>query len=199
MLSRVSRTPQVAHPDRAAERSLSNGCRDGDTIEGSENYYDPRSLGFTRIKGRGRSLTNVPVILHERLGNWARQLRPRFHDLPIRLIETRSSADLDAVLTGVACPVVLIDAGTQLASGLLALDLVLSRAPDALVLFDSHEPHCEASALARELGAAHVLSGFLPAPHVANLMLRWILLARRRIEQSGWSRLSETDLNGTED
>ena len=94
---------------------------------------------------------------------------------------------------------VLIDAGAQLASGLLDLDLVVYRAPDALVLFDSHEPHREASALARELGAAHVLSGFLPAPHVANLMLRWILLARRRIEQDGWSRLSETDLNATED
>ena len=117
------------HPDRAAERWLSNGCRDGDTIEASKNHYEPRSFGFNRNKGRGRSLTNVPVILHERLGNWARQLRPRLHDLPIRLIETRSSADLNAVLTGVACPVVLIDAGTQLASGLLALDLVVSRAP----------------------------------------------------------------------
>jgi hypothetical protein len=144
-------------------------------------------------------LTNVPVILHERLGNWARQLRPRFHDLPIRLIETRSWADLDAELIGVACPVVLIDAGTQLASGLLALDLVLSRAPGALVLFDTQEPHCEVTALARELGAAHVLSGFVPAPYVASLVLRWILLARRRIEQNGWSRLSEPDLNATED
>ena len=77
-------------------------------------------------------MTHVPLILHERLGNWARQLRPRLHDLPIRLFETRSRADLEAVLTGLACPVVLIDPGKHLANGLVDLDLVRTRAPDAL-------------------------------------------------------------------
>ena len=49
------------------------------------------------------------MILHERLGNWNRQLRLRLHDRPIRWFETRSRADLDGLLTGLACPVVLID------------------------------------------------------------------------------------------
>ena len=80
---------------------------------------------------------HVPLILHERLGNWARQLRPRLQNLPIRWFETRSRRDLDAVLTGLACPVVLIDPGMQLANGLVDLDLVRKRAPDALILVNN--------------------------------------------------------------
>ena len=56
-------------------------------------------------------MTRVAVILHERLGHWNRQLRPRLHDRPVRWFETRSRADLDHLLVGLACPVVLIDLG----------------------------------------------------------------------------------------
>ena len=144
-------------------------------------------------------MTNVPVILHERLGNWVRQLRPRLHDLPIRLIETRTRGDLDVILTGLASPVVLIDLGKHVSNGLLDLDLVLTRAPDAFVLVNNPESNPEVAALARELGATHVLSGFVPPPDVAGLLLRWIVLARRQIEHHGWSRTSEPELNHTED
>jgi hypothetical protein len=144
-------------------------------------------------------LTNVPVILHERLGNWARQLRPRLQNLPIRLIETRSRGDLEAILTGLASPVVLIDSGKYVSNGLLDMDLVLTRAPDALVLVNNPESNPEVAALARELGATHVLCGFVPPPDVAGLLLRWIVLARRQIEHGGWSRTSESDSNSTEE
>jgi hypothetical protein len=144
-------------------------------------------------------LTNVPVILHERLGNWARQLRARLHDVPIRLIETRSRADLGVILTGLACPVVLIDPGAHVTNGLLDIDLVVNRAPDALILVNNPEANAEVTSLARELGATHVLSGFVPPPDVAGLLLRWIVLARRQIERDGWSRTSETELDLKED
>ena len=44
--------------------------------------------------------------------------------------------------------------------------------------------------LARELGATHVASGFVPPPFVARLLARWIELAQRHIERDGWSRTS---------
>jgi len=133
------------------------------------------------------------VILHERLGNWARQLRPRLHELPIRWFETRTIADLDPVLTGMACPVVLIDLGSRPAAGLLGLHAILRRASDARVLVLDPEVHEETPALARELGATHVIPGFLPPPVVAALFHRWVKLAERRIEQSGWSELLDPD------
>jgi hypothetical protein len=152
-----------------------------------------RVVGSTEARERGRSLTLVALILHERLGNWARQLRPRLHDLPIRLFETRSRPDLDAVLTGLARPVVLIDPGKHLAEGLLDLDLVHRRAPDALIIVNNPDSYTEVTSLARELGATHVLSGFVPPPEVAILLIRWITLARRYLESDGWSRTSSPE------
>ena len=128
------------------------------------------------------------MILHERLGNWVRQLRPRLHDQPIRWFETRTAADLDGVLIGLACPVVLIDLGRHPVGGLMVLDQVLLRAPDAWVLVLDPESHPDVACLARELGATHVVSGFVPPPRVAELLARWIALALQRIDKSGWSR-----------
>jgi len=139
---------------------------------------------------RGRALTRVAVILHERLGNWVRQLRPRLHDQPIRWFETRSQADLDAVLTGLASPVVLIDLGQRGAAGLNDLDLVFRRASDAWVLVLDPEANDGVAGLARELGATYAVSGFVPPPVVADLLTRWVALAARRIERDGWSRTS---------
>jgi hypothetical protein len=138
----------------------------------------------------GLILTRVAVILHERLGNWVRQLRPRLHDQPVRWFETRSRTDLADVLTGLACPVVLIDLGRFPAAGLMDLELVVQRASDARILVLDHERHEGAVGLARELGATHVVSGFVPPPVVATLLTRWIGLAQRQITRDGWSRTS---------
>jgi hypothetical protein len=135
-------------------------------------------------------LTRVAVILHERRGNWVRQLRPRLHDRPVRWFETRSRADLTGVLTSLACPVILIDLGRQPAAGLMDLDLVLRLTSDARVLVLDPDSHQEAAGLARELGATHVASGFVAPPVVAALLARWIALAERHIEHDGWSRTS---------
>jgi DNA-binding NarL/FixJ family response regulator len=133
-------------------------------------------------------LARVAVILHERLGTWARQLRPRLSDQPVRWFETRSAADLEGVLTGLAYPVVLIDLGRHAATGLMGLDLVARRAPDARILVLDPAAHPEVPELARELGATHVISGFVPPPAIADLIGRWIALARRGLDHAGWSR-----------
>jgi hypothetical protein len=145
---------------------------------------------WTTAEKRGLILTRVAVILHERLGNWNRQLRPRLLDRPIRWFETRSRADLGSLLTGLACPVVLIDLGRHPAEGLQDLDQVLARAPDARVLVLDPEAHDHVAELACELGATHVASGFVPPHFVASLLARWIELAQRHIERDGWSRTS---------
>ena len=85
---------------------------------------------------------------------------------------------------------VLIDLGRHPAAGLQDLERVLRRAPDAQVLVLDPEAHAEVAGLARELGATHVASGFVPPPFVAGLLARWIELAQRRIERDGWSRTS---------
>lgn len=130
----------------------------------------------------------VAVILHERLGGWYRQLRPRLPDLPVRWLESRSIADLAGMLDGLASPVVLIDLGRRPVEGLSALELTLDRAPDARVLVMDPESRPDTVDLARERGAAHVWSGFAPPPEVAGLVARWVSLAFDQTRASGWSR-----------
>ena len=159
--------------DRRTEPAPTTVRRPAETSVGGAP--SPDLFGGGRSKGQ--VLTRIPVILHERLGNWARQLRPRLYDLPIRWFETRSTADLDQVLTGMASPVVLIDLGSRPAAGLLGLRAILHRTSDARVLVLDAERHLEAAALARELGATHVISGFVAPPVVASLLGRWVTLA----------------------
>jgi hypothetical protein len=133
-------------------------------------------------------VTRVAVVLHERLGTWAGQLRPRLQDRPVRWYETRSTADLDEVLTGLASPVVLIDLARYLLEGLSDLGRVVTLAPGARVLVLDPEAHEEVATLARELGATLVISGFVPPPEVAELIDRWILLASMSAASEGWSK-----------
>ncbi len=80
------------------------------------------------------------VAIHERLGYWARQLRPRLLARPIRWVETRSPADLKAAIAGIACPIVLIDLAHRPKAGLEDLHMVLESAPNALILILDPEP-----------------------------------------------------------
>jgi hypothetical protein len=139
------------------------------------------------------NLKRVAVILHERLGHWNRQLRPRLRDQRIRWFESRSAHDLDNLLIGLSCPVVLIDLGRQPATGLQDLQRVLERAPDARVLVLDSDSLWEVAGVARELGATHVASGYVSPSFVASLLARWIELAQRGIDRDGWSRASLAD------
>jgi DNA-binding NarL/FixJ family response regulator len=130
----------------------------------------------------------VAVILHERRGNWAGQLRTRLQDRPVRWIETRSAADLQEALLGLACPVVLIDLRTHATQGLDDLDRAIRQSPAARVLVLDPEGNKGVVDLARELGATLAISGFVPPPEVASLVDRWIKLAAAQTERDGWSR-----------
>ncbi len=135
----------------------------------------------------------VPVILHERLGTWIRQLRPRLYDRPVRWFESRASSDLEALLSGLALPLVLIDLGRDAAAGLRDIGLVSLRVPDARILAIDAGGRPDVAAAAREIGATHVFSGFVPPPVVAELMSHWITAARMGIERAGWSRTTFPD------
>jgi hypothetical protein len=129
----------------------------------------------------------VAVIVHERRGTWAAQLRPRLQHLPVRWFETRSTSDLDAAIVGVASPVVVIDLGRHVEL-LRDLDRVVKIAPGARTLVLDPDSHDGTASLARELGATEVLSGFVPPPDAADRIEKWIGLAAREIDREGWSR-----------
>ena len=138
-------------------------------------------------------MTRTAVILHERLGTWSAQLRPRVQGRPVHWIETRSATDLDKALLGLACPVVLIDLKRNVVEGLSDLDRLMRLFPGARVLVLDPEAHDGVAELARELGATHVISGFVPPPEVACLIDRWITLADLQTDRAGWSRPMTTD------
>jgi hypothetical protein len=128
------------------------------------------------------------MIVHERLGTWAGQLRPRLQDRPVRFFETRSEDDLEMAVSGLACPVVVIDLGKSPAEGLESLDRVIRLSPAARVLILDPGSTEGVAELAKELGATHVISGFVPPPEVAAHLDRWIGLAAEQAEREGWSR-----------
>jgi hypothetical protein len=140
--------------------------------------------------GLESSLATSAVIVHERLGTWIRQLRPRLLSWPIRWLETRSSSDLQTALTGLSCPIVVIDVASRLRTALEDLDLTIQTAPNAMVLVLYPGAHKGVSILARELGATHVIHGTAPPPDVARLLARWLPLADHRTENDGWSRVA---------
>jgi len=139
-------------------------------------------------------MSRVPLVIHERIGTWARQLRPRVVSWPVRLVETRSRADLEGALDRAACPLVLIDLSGRACDILEDLDAAARAAPDALILALDPSPTPGVAALARELGATHVLNGPVVPPRVVALLARWLPLARRRAEADGWAAEPEPEL-----
>lgn len=133
-------------------------------------------------------MTRVALVLSEPLGTWAAQLRPRLDSRPVRFFEARSAAEFDAAIAGVACPVVVIDLGGDPIDGLGRLDRVVRQSPAARVLVLDPLSVDGVGDLARELGATHVISGFVPPPDVAALIDRWIALAVAQTEREGWTR-----------
>jgi DNA-binding NtrC family response regulator len=136
----------------------------------------------------------VAIVLHERLGNWSRQLRPRLHGRGVRWFETRSSSDLDAAIAGRAAPIVVIDLAGQTLDGLADLDRARNRAPGGLILVLEPEGREPVARLAQELGATHVISDPVVPPEVSRLLDRWIDLAADRIGRGGWSRADDLEI-----
>lgn len=131
-------------------------------------------------------MTSGLVITHERRANRAGALKPRLRGLGVRLVETRSVADLAPAVAGHPVPVVVIDAGDQPGPTLSTLDALRPVAPEALVLVLDPHRHPGLPEAARELGATLVLAGVVTPPRLADLVLRWLELAGERAGRSGW-------------
>ena len=128
----------------------------------------------------------VPLVIHERIGNWARQLRPRTAGWPVQVIETRSGPELAAALAARPWPLAVVDLADRPEAALRELAEGLDDLPDALLLVLDPTNAPGAAALARELGATQVTSGFAPPPAVVDLLARWLPIARARAGAAGW-------------
>jgi len=132
-------------------------------------------------------MARLPLVVHERLGVWARQLRPRLVSWPVRVVETRSVGDLAVALGPWPCPLAVIEVGKRARAALEALQMAVAISPGTMALVIDAAAHPALPLLARELGATHVLTGAVPPPAVASWLARWIPLALRRAEAEGWS------------
>jgi hypothetical protein len=132
-------------------------------------------------------MPQVQVIIHERLGRWAGQLRPRFQGWPVRWSETRSTSALVRASKLSTCPIFVIDLGERPLRGLEDLDEAIRAAPSGLSVILDPGGRPEVASLARELGVTLVLGGVVVPPVVESLLRRWIPLAVQRAEREGWS------------
>jgi hypothetical protein len=138
------------------------------------------------------------VVTHERLGTWSRHLRPRLAAPPagvgmIRWVESRSGSDLELAVATSATPIVVIDLADRPRAMLEDLDQASQVAPGGFFLVLDPASHPGVPELAQELGATLVLTGFVPPPRVADLLIRWLPLARRRAEADGWIPTAEAE------
>jgi hypothetical protein len=120
-------------------------------------------------------------------------MRPRLREQPVRWFESRSPGDLEGFVSGLACPLVVIEVGRDHATALEGLGRIRLDAPGARILVLDPEAVEGFALLARELGATHVFSGFVPPPVVAELLFRWVTLSCRDLERAGWSRATPPD------
>lgn len=144
-------------------------------------------------------MARVTVAIHERLGHWNRQLRPRLADLRADWRETRSVDDLELAIAGISRPVVLIDPATEPARGLRELAWLAERSPGALALFLATGTEPELALLVRELGATDVLDRATPPPVIATRLRAWIRLAGERAARDGWNPTPTTPAESWEE
>ena len=106
----------------------------------------------------------------------------------LRIVETRSGADIDTALANhdAPSPLALLDVVGRPVAAIEDLDRLKQIAPNALILVLDPESHDEFALTARALGATHVISGQVTPPEVARLLSRWERLARERTLKAGW-------------
>ena len=132
-------------------------------------------------------LPYVSVIIHERLANWSRHLRPRLSEWPVRWFETRSLMALVHASAGAACPILVVGLDHRPIPALRDLDEILQAIPSALSLVIDPLIRPEVTTFARERGATMVLSGPVVPPQAERLLERWIQIAISRSKSEGWA------------
>ena len=128
------------------------------------------------------------VVIHERLGNWHRQLKARLTgpNSP-RFVASRSADSLVKAVSGVAVPIVVIDLADRPGEMLADLVEAVNYAPEGFYLILNPNQHPGVKRLAREFGATFVVSGWAPPPAITAMVERWLPLAGLRTERDGWS------------
>jgi hypothetical protein len=139
------------------------------------------------------------VVIHERRGYWASQLRGRLNDLPVRWRETRGTSDLLDALGESPFPILVLDLGPRPVEGLERLVKASCQTPSALILVLDPEDRPEPRELARGCGATILWSGFSPPPRVAELIERWIGLAQLRSARAGRGTFSDDEPDPIDD
>ncbi|WP_165071705.1 hypothetical protein [Paludisphaera rhizosphaerae] len=137
--------------------------------------------------------SQVVVVLHERSGVWARQLRARLDGAPVRWAETRSTAGLLEAVIGDATPVVLIEGGPDPEKALREVAQVVERGSSPLIMFIDPFDRLDVMDAARDLGVTRAVSGRVAPPEVAELIGRWIGLSAKAYASEGWSRPRPAD------
>ena len=130
--------------------------------------------------------SRITLIIHERLGNWARQLRPRMISPTLKVRETRSAADLALAVQQDRFALVVVDLRSGPAEMLADLNQNREQLADTLTLVLDPDQNPAAATLAQELGVTLVRSGFVSPPDIVRLLEQWALLAQQRINASGW-------------
>lgn len=109
------------------------------------------------------------------------------------MVESRSTSQTLAAITGSTCAIVLIVVGADPLPTLRDLALITEGGSSTLVMLIDSQDRPEVRRLALELGADQTISRLVPPPAVANWLSRWIELAAGRIAREGWTRAPAAD------
>ena len=112
----------------------------------------------------------IPLLVFERHGQLAEQLRPRMKHRPIRVREARSAADCRRALRGVRGSLAVLDFSGDALAGLRALEAVLDVDPQAAILVLGDRPLAGLGPRLLELGATHVAE----APGDPEVLAAWL-------------------------
>ena len=138
-------------------------------------------------------MADFSVIIHERVANWSRQLRPRFQGWPIRWSETRSERDLVQTVARSNWPILIVELDRRHLQGLRELHEALQMAPNTLSLVLEPGNRPGVASIAREIGVTLVLTGVVVPPEVERLLQRWLPIATGRAAAEGWSATIEPE------
>ena len=136
------------------------------------------------------AVTEIMLVIHERRGYWAKQLRPRVHSIPLKVRETRSAPDLEAALQSFNPAILVLDLAESPDEMLIALQKCHRLLENVLVLVLNPHQILGTAGLASELGVTLVYSGFVSPPTVTQLLEHWARLSTIR-GSLGWFHVSE--------
>jgi DNA-binding NarL/FixJ family response regulator len=144
-------------------------------------------MAHPRAKRPSDVVMPTPLIIHERRGRWARQIRPRVNGCAVTVIETRSGHDLAAAASRSACPIVVVDLSDRGDSVASDLDQLAGASDGALVLVLDPSPDSGLAEIALQMGATRVIPATTPPPVVVEILRHWLRLAHDRSQSAGWA------------